>query len=101
MFLALGQYDTFPDTHELLDQILVSHCICEEDGQNISTLIYAYLGFDADCTPHKGTIFLERRESGTSNAQELVLKNLGGKSSCNTSIVHCLISLTCFRPNNS
>ena len=32
LILALDQYDTIPDPHELLEQILVSHRICEEDG---------------------------------------------------------------------
>ncbi|KAF8814568.1 hypothetical protein BYT27DRAFT_7156710 [Phlegmacium glaucopus] len=47
-----SKYDTFPDPHKLLEHILVSHHICEEDGQIMSTLTCAYLEFDANRTPH-------------------------------------------------
>jgi len=55
-----SKYDTIPDPHTLLQQILVSHRICEEDG----------------------VIFLDRRETveGVLSAQVPAFESLGAKA---------------------
>lgn len=73
--MELEQCDTFPNPHELLEQILVSHRICEEDGQIFTDVS---IGFDANFTPRKGVVFLDRQaaiESIVSTGPEIILKN--------------------------